>query len=74
MVRVSFNDQRSANRFASEVRRLYPADRWRDLAVRPTSAIVVVPDDLPNLGDLAGRFGGRVTADEPQIEGGITSA
>lgn len=73
MMRVAFEDQRSANRFASEVRRLYGADRWRDLTVRPTSATVIVPEDLPNLRELATRFGGRVTADDPHVEGRISS-
>jgi len=63
MQTVRFADQASANRFASEVRRLYGAERWGDLAVRPRLAVVVVPEDLPHLTALAQRFGGVLSGD-----------
>ncbi len=78
MARVSFTDQHRANRFASEIRRLYGADRWQDLEVEPRAASVEVPDDLPNLSELAHRFEGRLERDTgagpAQGEGATSSA
>ena len=63
MVRVVFREQASANRFASEVRRLYGAERWRDLVVRPDRS-VDVPGDRPRLDELVARFAGEIRVAE----------
>ncbi len=70
---VQFSDRHSAYAFVAELRRLGDLDELSGLRVHTAGSSLVVevpPQRLPygGLGDLAGRFGGRVPATREELQ------